>query len=406
MTGKNRPASFSILYKDLFVALFPPTIETLLMDESFINDCLDKDAAATAYWKAFEQAHPEYAEVLEEARCCVAAMHAWGQSTEIEEQWDKLQEMIGGKGGLRVVGPEMSGRAEKNGGAEKNGEVERSKPGRREGPEMAGALMAGAGQARWISRSGRLAWITGIAATTAGVMVCAGLLVGKGKQQPRPVAYISLSAPAGMVRKCGLPDGSTVWLDAGSTIRYKEDHLGSRDIELVEGQIFCKIKHDEAHPFSVHTPAGLEVKDIGTAFSVQSYKGLNREVVKVTEGEVAVQKADSILELLKKHQGIGWNPEDGKMTRLDNPAVGDTSWISGRIELNDVTFGELAIVLEKTYDLHIAFQHPDLMNCRASTSFNRTDPVRDVLDALKLIYGITYTMGGRSLVLSGGSGHL
>lgn len=358
------------------------------MDESFINDCLGKDAAATTYWKAFEEAHPEYAEVLEEARRCVAAMYAWGQSTEIEEQWDKLQEMIGGNGGLRVVGPEMSGRTEM---------------------VPAEALAAGAGQGRRISGAGRLAvWITGIAATTAGVVVCAGLLIGKGKRQsqPQPVAYISLSAPAGIVRKCGLPDGSTVWLDAGSTIRYKEDHSGSRGIELVEGQIFCKIKHDEAHPFSVHTPAGLEVKDIGTAFSVQSYKGLNREVVKVTEGEVAVQKTDSILELLKKHQGIGWNPEDGKITRLDNPAGGDTSWISGRIELNDVTFGELAIVLEKTYDLHIAFQHPDLMKCRASTSFNRTDPVRDVLDALKLIYGITYTMEGRSLVLHGGSGHL
>jgi transmembrane sensor len=364
------------------VALFPPTIETLLMDESFINDCLGKDAAATAYWKAFEQAHPEYGDVLEEARRCAAAMYAWGQSTEVEEQWDKLQEMIGGKEGTQPGEPAMS---------------------------ITTVLSSGA---RSASRFGKRVWGVGVAATAVGVLVCAGLLTNKGwltnkkEKQPQPIPYISLSAPAGIVRKCDLPDGSTVWLDAGSRIRYQEDHSGSRGIELMEGQIFCKVKHDGLHPFSVRTPAGLNIKDIGTAFTVQSYKGLNKEVVKVLEGEVAVQQADSTRQLLKEHQGIGLDILDGKLMRMDNPAGQDTSWVSGRIELNDVTFGELAIVLEKTYDIHVIFQHPDLMKCRASTSFNRTDPVRDVLDALKLIYGITYTMEGRSMVLRGGSGRL
>jgi ferric-dicitrate binding protein FerR (iron transport regulator) len=351
------------------------------MDESFIKDCLNKDAEAKAYWKAFEQAHPEYLEVLEEARRCVSAMYAWGQSTEIEEQWDKLQEMIGGKkDGLKAQASEMGLRA---------------------------VLPADEPvDPRRTSRFRRLAWGIGAAAVTAGVLICTGLWTNKGKQPLTPISYISLSAPAGIVRECGLPDGSTVWLDAGSSIRYRNDPSGSRGIVLVEGQIFCRIKHDGAHPFSVHTPAGLEIKDIGTAFSVQSYKGLNREVVKVAEGEVAVQKADNNLQLLKENQGVGLDVQKGELTRTENPAGGDTSWISGRIELNDVTFGELAVVLEKTFDVHISFENPDLMKCRASSSFHRTDPVRDVLDALKLIYGVTYTMKGQSLVLHGGPGHL
>jgi transmembrane sensor len=375
MTGKNQPIPLSILlYKRPIVAIFPPTIETLMMDESFINDCLDKDAEATAYWKAFEKAHPEYMEVLEEARCCVSAMHAWGQSAEIEEEWDKLQEMIGGKDGLQTRGPEMIPKA---------------------------VLPAGlyrASRFRWF------AWGIGVAAATVGVGICAGLWTNRVKLS-QPISYISLSAPMGIVRQCGLPDGSTVWLDAGSSIQYKNDPSGSRGIVLLEGQIFCKIKHDSAHLFSVHTPAGLEIRDVGTAFSVQSYKGLNREVVKVVEGEVAVQKASNKLELLKENQGVGLDIRKGELTRLEHSSWGDTAWISGRIELNDVTFAELAIVLEKTFDVHISFENPDLMKCRASSSFHRADPVRDVLDALKLVYGITYTMKDRSLVLRGGPGH-
>jgi len=348
------------------VPLIPPTIETLLMDESFINDCLNKDAAASAYWKAFRQSHPEYSEVLEEARQCVLAMHEWGRSTEIEEQWDKLQEVIGGQGGkrpdngLRIVGPED------------------------------------------LRRTVRLrrAWIAGAAAIVAGAMVITGIWIYKNKQ-PEPPTFISISAPAGVVRECGLPDGSIVWLDAGSTIQYRSGQAGERGVILTEGQIFCKVKHDAAHPFSVHTPAGMDIKDIGTAFSVQSYRGLNKEVIKVAEGEVAIQKTDDNLQLLKANQGVLLDLRNGQLTRTENTGGADTSWVAGRIELNDVSFAELAIVLEKTFDIHVSFESPDLMKYKASTSFNRKDPVRDVLDALKLIYGITYSMEGRSLTLHG-----
>lgn len=341
---------------------FPPTIDSLLMDQSFINDCLGRDAEATAYWQTFQQVHPEYREVLDEARRCIQAMHGWGQSEEITEQWDALQEMIG----------------------------------RGETGEPLAELAVPLGK-----RPARLLWISGIAAAGVGALVCTGLFWKKNLKDS-PVPYISLTAPAGTVKRCNLPDGSVVWLDAGSAIRYRED---GRGVELLEGQIFCKVKHDAEHPFSVHTPAGLDVKDIGTAFSVQSYKGLGREVVKVLEGSVALQKKDSTLDILKERQGAGWNVESEKLSRIDNLAGGDTSWISGRIELNDVTFGELAIVLEKTYDIHITFEHPDLINYRASTSFYRTDPVKDVLDALRLIYGISFTTQGRDIILHG-HGHL
>lgn len=335
------------------------------MDESFINDCLNKDAAAVAYWKAFRQSYPEYQGVLEEARECVLAMYAWGQSTEIEEQWDKLQEVIGTQRpdtGLRVVGPE-----------------EGYRPARRVW--------------RW-----RGAAAFGAAAVVAGILIFTGILIYKEKR-PEPEAYITISAPAGIVRECGLPDGTIIWLDAGSTIRYKNEPAGDRGVVLIEGQIYCRVKHDVLHPFSVRTPAGLVIKDIGTAFSVQSYKGLNREVVKVAEGAVAVAKTNT-LQLLKENQGVLLDVQLGQLSRMENIGA-DSSWINGRIELNDVTFKELAIILEKTFDIDVSFEKPDLMKYKASTSFNRKDPVRDVLDALKLIYGISYTMKGRSLVLHG-----
>src|ERR1700742_820736 len=121
------------------------------MDDSFINDCLDKDTAAVAYWKAFRQAHPEYLEVLEEARRCVLAMYTWGQSTEIEEGWDKLQEMITTRrpdSGLRVVGPD-----------------EGDAPARR----------------RW-------GWGIGAAAIVAGILILTGIWIYKEKR-PEPEAY-------------------------------------------------------------------------------------------------------------------------------------------------------------------------------------------------------------------------
>ncbi len=341
---------------------FPLTIETLLLDESFINHCLNKDAGATAYWKAYALSHPEQGEILELAAQCVTAMHTWGQSTEIEEQWDKLQEMISEKRDMAVV--------------------------------------ASAAASRGLKQLRRIAWTGSVAAGVTGMAMVIGIHIHKAKR-PASISYVTISAQGGHVREFGLPDGSVVWLDAGSTIRYREDSAGSRKIVLMEGQIFCKVKHDSAHRFSVQTPAGLDVNDIGTAFTVQSYAGLHEEVIRVLEGEVTVQQADSNVQVLKKDQGIELDGLTEAMTRITGVFASDTSWISGRIELNDVTFGEMAIVLNKTFGLHISFENPDLMKYRASTSFRRTDPQRDVLEALKLVYGITYTMNGSSVVLHG-----
>lgn len=365
MKGKNLPFLFSII-KTPFVPEFPPTLETLLLDQSFINYCLHKDAEAAAYWKAVEQAHPEYGEVLGMAGQYVKGMYAWGEGEEMDQQWNKLQEMIS---------------------------VRQEQP-----AQQAISLTAIGSRRSWWFRG--IAWTAGVAAGVTGIVMVIGLSTHKVKQTTS-VPYLTISAPGPQVRECGLPDGSIVWLDAGSTIRYRQDEQGARKIVLMEGQVFCKVKHDSAHRFSVHTPAGLDINDIGTAFSVQSYAGLHQEVIRVLEGEVNVQKVSSTLIELKKDQGIMLDDLTGEMTRLYGITVGDTSWISGRIELNDVTFAEMAIVLERTFGLHISFTNPDLMKYKASTSFRRTDPQRDVLEALKLVYGITYTMNGSSVVLHG-----
>jgi transmembrane sensor len=362
MKGKNLPFLCSII-KTPFVPEFPPTLETLLLDQSFINYCLLKDVEAAAYWKAVEQAHPEYGEVLGMACQYVKGMYAWGEGEEMDQQWNKLQESI-------------SVRQEE---------------------AVYQALIPIPERRLWFRG---IAWTAGAAAAVAGTMMVIGLSTHKVKQTAS-IPYLTISAPGPQVRECGLPDGSIVWLDAGSTIRYRQDEEGSRKIVLMEGQIFCKVKHDSTHRFSVHTPAGLDINDIGTAFSVQSYAGLHQEVIRVLEGEVNVQKANSNVSGLNKGEGIVLDDLTGEMTRLYGITVGDTSWISGRIELSDVTFAEMAIVLERTFGLHISFTNPELMKYKASTSFRRTDPQSDVLEALKLVYGITYTMKGSSVVLHG-----
>ncbi len=340
------------------MALTPVTIEYLLTDESFIRSCLGRDPGAFEYWTSYEQAHPEYREVLEEARRHVRGMYAWGLGEDEKTQWDQLQGVIH-DAGQRI-------------------------------PQKAAAS------------SLKRIKVWGIAASVAGLAVFSSLYLLRGKPQPRSVSYTLISRN-GVVRKCALPDGSTVWLDAGSAIRLGQDFMDNRSIELLEGQIFCTVKHDAVHPFAVHTPGGLTIKDVGTAFNVESYKGLSAEVIRVMSGEVAVQKGDSTMELVKEKQGV--SVSNGKLTMVDNPGSADASWVDGRIELSDVSFQELAIVLEKTYSIHIGFEKPDLMKCRASTTFNRTAPVRDVLEALKLIYGITYTMQDGKVILHG-SGHL
>jgi ferric-dicitrate binding protein FerR (iron transport regulator) len=88
-------------------------------------------------------------------------------------------------------------------------------------------------------------------------------------------------------QKVLLPDGSTVWLNTQTRLRYSQGRDSVRRVEL-EGEAYFTVRHDAAHPFIVHT-ARLEIADLGTSFDVKAYPGDRAAEATLIEGSIEVR---------------------------------------------------------------------------------------------------------------------
>lgn len=110
-----------------------------------------------------------------------------------------------------------------------------------------------------------------LAVASAAIILFAGWLL---KTSPSPVKeetkQEALEARKGSRSRSLLPDGTTVWLNAGSKLYYENDFTGSTREVRLEGEAFFDVVKNPDQPFIVHT-YGIDIKVLGTAFNVKSY---------------------------------------------------------------------------------------------------------------------------------------
>jgi ferric-dicitrate binding protein FerR (iron transport regulator) len=136
----------------------------------------------------------------------------------------------------------------------------------------------------------------------------------------------ALEARKGSRSRSLLPDGTTVWLNAGSKLYYENDFTGTTREVRLEGEAFFDVVKQPDRPFIVHT-SGIDIKVLGTAFNVKSYPEdktvettLYRGSVRVFRHEDSEKKAIQLKPneklILAKHAAI--KPEE--LSKDDNPS--------------------------------------------------------------------------------------
>ena len=198
-----------------------------------------------------------------------------------------------------------------------------------------------------------------------------------------------------------------MWLSAGSKVRYDAGFAGGRRVELESGEAFFDVVKDDARPFTVDA-RGTQTLVLGTAFRVSA--GATVEVA-VVSGKVKVTAPDqkAVTLLPRETVAIG----DGTVTA---PAVkaapllpaeklttasARSGWEAQLLELDDVSMGELAQLLENVYNVHIRFAGAHLKDCRSTISINTGRPLTEVLDKLKLINHFEYTVTNEGVSIDG-----
>lgn len=204
-----------------------------------------------------------------------------------------------------------------------------------------------------------------------------------------PVKMQTVIVPAGQRAELLLADGTKVWLNSRSKLKFPDRfQKDARNVEL-DGEGYFEVTHKEEAPFTVHT-SRYDVKVLGTEFNVKAYNSKNQFETSLLKGcvEVSNMNKSQVLRLRPDEQVIS----DGR--QLIRSAISDKNyfrWKEGLLCLDDESISSLIEKLELYYDVDILVQKPSLMKYHYSGKFRISDGVEHVLKVLQLKHKFTYT---------------
>lgn len=197
-----------------------------------------------------------------------------------------------------------------------------------------------------------------------------------------PIRDITLSTDYGCTSKATLPDGTIVWLNANSTLRYPQEmRADSRDVNL-QGEAYFDVHADAAHPFIVHTPY-ISVMATGTEFNVNAY---DRDAsVTLAEGKVEITDAGKRISL---QPGEHLQLENGVQTVCKDVDLNKyCSWRKGVLIFEDEPITNICRRLEQIY--HVKFDIDPAITGRTFRFILKGENLSEIMNLFQLTAPVT-----------------
>ncbi|MDD4190645.1 MAG: DUF4974 domain-containing protein, partial [Mangrovibacterium sp.] len=191
--------------------------------------------------------------------------------------------------------------------------------------------------------------------------------------------YVEVASPAGSRTSLHLPDGSTVWLNGDSRIRYPAV-FKDRKVE-VSGEAFFKVCSNPENPFLVGA-GSVFVRATGTEFGVLAYPGEQTISVILKEGKVAVtDDRQATLQAMEPGSRYNYNPGTGSGQYAGMNAVSYSDWIHGKLIFENADMEEVVKRMERWYGVNIEVTDQDLLQLHFKATFIN----ESIEEALKLL---------------------
>nr|WP_067058260.1 FecR family protein [Mucilaginibacter sp. L294] len=195
-----------------------------------------------------------------------------------------------------------------------------------------------------------------------------------------PIAFNTINTPVGGQYQVILPDGTKVWLNAASSLKYPTQFKGSQRMVELTGEAYFEVTKNAAMPFYVKAN-NMQVKVLGTHFNIMAYD--NEPAIKTTllEGSVQLSSGTSNNRLKPGQQGV--LNRNGQITVSDVNAEHAIAWKNGYFEFNRSGIHEIMNQLARWYDIEIAYQG-NMPDDEFVGKIERSAKLSQVLNILKL----------------------
>lgn len=214
-------------------------------------------------------------------------------------------------------------------------------------------------------------------------------------------ADISVEAPLGSKTKLYLPDGTLVWLNAGSRMTYSQGFgVDNRKVEQ-EGEGYFEVKRNEKIPFFVKTK-DLQLQVLGTKFNFRDYPEDHEVVVSLLEGKVGLNNLlrEEKEAVLSPDERAVLNKANGLLTVESVTASNASQWTDGYLFFDEELLPDIAKELERSYNVKIHIANDSLKTFRFYGNFVRREQnIQEVLEALASTEKMQYKIEERNITI-------
>lgn len=219
-------------------------------------------------------------------------------------------------------------------------------------------------------------------------VVCNGkeIVYNNQKKTKAGLTYNYLTIPRGGQFQLKLSDGTEVWLNSETKIKFPVAFVeGSlREIELIYGEAFFDVSPSSAHKgakFKVLNK-DQEVEVLGTEFNIKAYKDEDKIYTTLVEGKVTVSNLNSKKQLIPNQQSI-INLKNGGLVVNSIDAYNEVLWTKGIFSFKSKNLKDIMNVMARWYDVQVVFQNAELEKVKFNGVLSKNDNIKEILSIIK-----------------------
>jgi len=217
------------------------------------------------------------------------------------------------------------------------------------------------------------------------------------QNKPSGNSFTEVYSPYGHKTRVVLPDGSMVWLNGDTKLKYNSDFSDARNVELT-GEALFEVAKNESQLFTVNAEE-LRLEVYGTTFNVKSYPEDIISEVALVEGSVGLFRDKQLLKKMVPGEVISYNSGENKFSAIQGNIGQITSWSADELVIENETFEEVTKYLERWYGVEITLDKSIQLNNRLSFKV-KTESLTELLSIISRITPVTYKINGKQVKIS------
>lgn len=211
-------------------------------------------------------------------------------------------------------------------------------------------------------------------------------------EEETPVFYLEARMTPGMIGSTVLPDGTKVWLNSSSYLKYPNTFSGQTREVVLDGEAYFKVNRNAQKPFIVHT-GNSTVKVLGTEFNMDAYSSNGFITTTLVNGSIEFNYQDednpSGSVILKPEEQVYYDKKNSQAKVRPAYVPKDVAWKNGQIILKDTPLSDILWMLSKRFNVEFSIKNPAFYKYSFTGVFTNQQ-IERVLEHFKRSSGIRY----------------